>query len=111
MSFLIQHPLGSVGILLALAGLWIAFRRGEPEYNYRLGLTVMQLSATTGLLTFVRTEVGIDRWSTADWFLGLFVAMSLLSIAYSFGRAYEMRRQKKAGVTDAQRVGTGFSPR
>ncbi len=111
MSVFVDHPLGSVGILVVLVGLWISFRNREPENNYKLGLTVIQLSATISLLTAVRTDVGIDSWSTVDWFFGLFVAMSLLSIAFSFGIAYEMHRQKKAGAGEAQRVGTGFSPR
>ena len=45
------------------------------------------------------------------WIVGVAIAISLLFTAFLFGIAYEFRRQKKAGAGEAQRVGTGFSPR
>jgi hypothetical protein len=57
------------------------------------------------------TDVPIDSWSTGDWIVGVVIAMSLLLTAFLFGIAYERRRHQKPGAGDAQRVGTGFSPR
>jgi hypothetical protein len=59
----------------------------------------------------IATDVPIDSWSTGDWIVGVVIAMSLLLTAFLFGIAYERRRHQKPGAGDAQRVGTGFSPR
>jgi hypothetical protein len=75
------------------------------------GSAVFMLGMTINGLGLIATDVPIDSWSTGDWIACVALAMSLLFTAFLCGVAFEKRRQKKAGASDAQRVGTGFSPR
>ena len=113
MSFLIHHPLGGVGILLTLVGIWIMFRSRDPKRSFEgtFGGAVVQLGLTISAMTSIATDVPIDSWSTGDWVVGVAIEVSLLFTAFLFGIAYEMRRREKAGANEDQRVGTGFSPR
>jgi hypothetical protein len=113
MSFLIHHTLALVSLLLVAVGGWISFRNRDPRRSFEstLGNAVIQLAVTIVSMTGIKTDVSIDSWSTGDWIVGVVIAMMALLTAYSFGRAFEMRSQKKSGAGEAQRVGTGFSPR
>lgn len=109
----VHHPLSGIGILVALVGIWIQFRNQDPKRSFEstFGGAMVQLGVTISAMDLIATDVRIDDWSTVNWIVGVAIAMSLLLTAFFFGMAYEMRRQKKSGAGEAQRVGTGFSPR
>ena len=113
MSVFVHHPLSGVGILVALVGIWISFRDRAPKRSFAstFGDAVFQLGMTISAITAITTAVPIDSWSTGDWIVGVVIVMSLSLTVFLFGIAHEMRRQKKPGAGNPQRVGTGFSPR
>ena len=110
MSFLIHHSLIGSALALITAGTLIGFWNRDPTLNM-FGSAVFMLGMTINGLGLIATDVPIDSWSTGDWIACVALAMSLLFTAVLCGVAFEKRRQKKAGASDAQRVGTGFSPR
>jgi hypothetical protein len=113
MSFFLHYlPLGSALVLITV-GTLIGFRNRDPKrwFLNMFGGAVFLLGVTINGLVVIATDVPIDSWSTGDWIVGVAIAMSLLLVAFLFGRAYEMRRHQEPGADEAQRVGTGFSPR
>ena len=114
MSSTVQLIVASAGFLIVIVGAWRSWRIRRrlpdprvPSLAATLAMALMSVGVGMSLLPMIRT----DAWSMIDWFEGFcFVAVVFIT-GGQFGQAFEMSRQRKSASGEAQRVGTGFSPR